>query len=314
MYYQPMNEIALKRRGRMIRAQAAGLIAGWLLLPCALADLPAAPKLDPERVGWTEIRMTATKLFVTARADIRLRTLPAAEVRDQLLPVPEGRPVAPGPEVLEIVYEGGGLGRRSRLTLLMDPVSGAALQRNQHDLEGRLRHRTYRLSDIGAYHRTRWPVGNEKSLPPAEWSETSEGLRPYPAEAAGHTILEPTGLLYAVAAAALDKPGDTTEFLMFQRRSVLRVSATVLEPREIRVNYDEIGPAGTSRRSGAVQPLRISLEGEPLDEDEDELELLGLRGSIELALEPQARVPLELTGNVKVMGRVTFRLASVHLK
>src|SRR5690606_18608319 len=105
VYYQPMNEAALNGRRTTPGARAAVLLAAWLSLPCALAELPDAPALDPGRLGWSEIRMTASKLFITARASVRQRTIPVAAVRDELLPVPEGRAVAPGPEVLEVVYE-----------------------------------------------------------------------------------------------------------------------------------------------------------------------------------------------------------------
>ena len=100
--------------------------------------------------------MTASKLFLTAEARLALRTVPAAAVAPDLLSIASAGfdPLMPGDEVLEIQYDASGVGRASRLTLLMDPVTGAALQRTQHDLDGKLRHRIYRFGRQGAYQRT----------------------------------------------------------------------------------------------------------------------------------------------------------------
>ena len=42
--------------------------------------------------------------------------------------------------------------------------------------------------------------------------------------------------------------------------------------------------------------------------------MLGLRGKLELLLDPATRAPLQLSGNVKVLGGVTLRLAAVRLR
>ncbi len=294
----------------MLLALAPGLASA--------ADAALDPALDPARVGWSEIRMTASKFFLTAESRLALRTVTGATVTPDLLVVadPHFTPLAPGPAVLELVYDTRGAGRKSRLTLLMDPDSGAAIQRVQHDQDGKPRFRTYRFGVEGAYHRTFWPATTgEQSLQPKAWTRTSEGLRAYPVKPGKHPVIEPTGLLYAIAAASLDKPGDTADMLVFRRRDTQTVHIAVLPSREVSVRYDEVWPTGTVERSGKVQPLRLSLRGMPVPgggpTDED-LELLGLRGQLELLLDPTTRAPLELSGDVKVLGKVTLRLAELH--
>jgi hypothetical protein len=281
-----------------------------------------SPALDPARPGWSEIRMSATKLFLSAEAHLALRMVPDTSIRSALLPIPGMTAIAPGPEVLELVYEASGLGRRSRLTLLMDPISGAALQGTHHDLEGKHRHRVWRYGETGAYQRTRWPLNrSEETLPPQKWSKASEGPRLYPIDPAGRPVLESTGLLYAIAAAALDKPGDQLELLVFRRRDTQIVHIEVMAPHAIGVNYLEVWPSGSVQRQGQVRPLRLAVRGLPVVDpsgkgsggrDED-FELLGLRGNIELALDAETRTPLLLSGNAPVFGKVTLRLTEVHL-
>lgn len=297
---------------------APALLALMALVPGPSAAAPAEAAFDPARVGWSEIRMTGSKLFITAEARLTLRQVAGATVAADLLQVPPGQftPLAPGPDVLELVYDARGAGRVSRLTLLMDPRSGAALQRTQHDQQGKQRFRTYRFGLEGAYQRTFWPAdASEQSLLPSRWTETTEGLRAYPIPPGARPVLEPTGLLYAIAAAALDEPGDTQDVLVFRRRDTQVVRIEVLPPREISVQYDELWPRGAVQRSGKVRPLRLSLQGLPVpggDPEDDDLELLGLRGRLELLLDPATRAPLQLSGNVKIVGAVTLRLAALR--
>lgn len=295
---------------------AALLHAG---LVYAGGNAATSPVLDPARVGWSEISMTATKLFMSAEARLKLHMVPETSIHSELLPIPGVQTIAPGAEVLELVYEAGGLGRKSRLTLLMDPASGAAIQGTHHDLEGKDRYRVWRYGETGAYQRTRWPLNRtEESLPPAQWTKTSEGARMYPVDPAGRPVLESTGLLYAIAAAPLDKPGDQVELLVFRRRDTQIVHVEVVAPRAISVNYSEEWPTGAVQRRSKVTPLRLTLRGLPVVDasgkaSHEDFELLGLRGTIELALDAETRTPLMLSGSVPIFGKVTLRLTEVHL-
>ena len=300
--------------GRALVALALILVAA---LPGPSRAAPGSAGFDPARVGWSEIRMTGSKLFLTADARLSLRTVQGTTIRPDLLSVPAGQftPVEPGADVLELLYETRAAGRVSTLALLMDPRSGAALQRSQHDQQGKLRFRTYRFGVEGAYQRTFWPANSgEKTLPPARWTKTSEGLRAYPIPPEGRPVVEPTGLLYLVAAAPLDKPGDSLEVLVFRRRDTQVIRIEVLAPREVNVQYEELWPKGAVQRRGPVRPLRLALTGLPVPggDPEDDMELLGLRGKLELLLDPATRAPLQLSGNVKIVGAVTLRLSALR--
>jgi hypothetical protein len=283
------------------------LVTSW---PAAAG--PAPPVLDPGRIGWSAIELAGSKLFLSADARLDWSIVPAAEVAGRLRPPPGLVAVPPGETVLQLVYEGRAVGRRSRAVLWMDPATGAALQRMADDLTGDLRHRVYRYTTTGGYHWTRWPDPGEEKLPWERWTRATEGLRPYGREPAG-PVLEPTGLIYAIAAAPLLQPGDTADFSVFQRRVLQRVEVRVADTRRIDVDYREVTAAGSRRQRGRVEALRVVVRGDPgTSGSSDELELLGLRGALELHLDPATRAPLSLSGNVKVIGAVTLRLQSLR--
>jgi hypothetical protein len=60
--------------------------------------------------------------------------------------------------------------------------------------------------------------------------------------------------------------------------------------------------------------LSVAPQARPGEDPEDELEVLGMRGRLELALDPDTRTPLQLSGKVKILGAVTMKLASVRLR
>jgi hypothetical protein len=90
-----------------------------LLLLTLLAMAPvsagaADAPLDPARVGWSEIRMTASKFFMTAESRLALRTVAGSSVTPDLLVVSDKHftPLAAGTDVLELVYDTRGGGRK----------------------------------------------------------------------------------------------------------------------------------------------------------------------------------------------------------
>lgn len=250
--------------------------------------------------------------MLSADASLDWRVVPAAAVTGGLREPPAGTPVAPGARVVELRYEGGAIGRRSRATLLVDPGTAAGIQRVQEDLGSRQRYREYRYTDIGAYHWTRWPEPGEERLPVSRWTRTSEGPRPYGIRPGG-PVLEPTALVYAVAAAPLLRTGDRASFYVFQRRVLQEVEVAVVGRRTVAVDYVEEGANGKTRRRQKVEALRVVLRGDPdTAGGDDELELLGLRGNPEICLDPVTRAPLEISGNVAIIGQVTLRLKALR--
>ena len=289
------------------------LVAGLITSPAAIAK-ETERLLEPAKIGWSGATLQASKLFLSMEADIRLQRLPTTDIEGALIEPGEGVPVAPGDSVIEMNYATEGLGRHTDVTLLMDPESGSAIQRISEDSGNKQRYRVYRFTETGAYHRTRWPLTGEEKKPVSEWSDRSEGTHVYAEGAHGKHVTESTGLIYVAAAANLREPGDRLEILTYARRYVHRVILEVTESKEVNVDFDIVAPDGTGNRQDKLSPIRILIRGESLDDDgEDRFNLLGLRGDMELLLDPDTRLPLQLSGRAKVVGQVTFRLRKAVL-
>jgi len=297
----------------MLKSVPAAVAILLLLLPGG--GLPAAGlELEPARVGWSAVRMAGSRLFLSVDAEVSLLARPASEIRADLLAAPDCNGIRPGAEVMQTTYRTRAAGRRSEIILISDLLTGAAVQRFQDDYQGRLRQRTYRFSETGAVLRTLWPAdSSEERLPASEWTDMETGFRGYPPEAAGQLIADPTGIFYLISAGPLARPGDRMEFMVYSRRSLHRVSVLVDRVEDIRADFERRSADGSSRQRGNVSALRLLIQGETIGEedDDDEFELLGLRGNLELYLDQASRAPLQLSGNVRILGRVTLRAQTV---
>lgn len=281
----------------------------------------ATAALDVERPRWSALEFDAAKFLFSASTRIEVRRLPAAAIGAGLRTTPQGHPVAAPETVMEVTYASRGPGHESFTRLWIDPADGAALQRMLSDRGSRLRERTYRFTDIGAWHYTRWPATrSEEKLPPQQWTRIEDGLRPYPQAAAGQRVTETSALLWMIAAADLSRPGDRFETLTFSHRSVSRVSIEVTGQRRVSVGYREHPAehsAGKARlRGDTVDALVLRLGAVRIDDptDTEDFELLGLRGDLELLLDPETRAVLELHGRAKIVGGITVRLTELVLR
>ena len=127
-------------------------------------------------------------------------------------------------------------------------------------------------------------------MDPEQWTERTEGMRPYSDGAEGKPVTEATVLLWMVGAADLSKAGDRLEAFTFSRKRVNRVMADVTGTRTVEVDFTEKDASGDHRRRGELNALRLRVHASPLtpaSDDEEEFELLGLRGDLELLLDPE---------------------------
>lgn len=301
---------------RPIRTPAHWLAAGLALLAAWVT--PASAELDPARVGWTSVQLTASKFFVSASATVTLATRASARIAPDLLVPPTGTPIAPGPTVVEMRYDAELTGLRTVMTALLDPPTGASIQTVLVDSGRRSRERRWRFTDIGAYHWTRRPVSERQAArPPVEWQDRSEGMRAYPAPLPAGAVTEPAGLVYVLAAAPLQAVGDHVEITAFSRRRLHRVSLELKGNTAVTVDYREQRPGRVERRRGEIEALKVELRGQPVDEgsgkDDEPFQFLGLSGAIEVALDPVTRLPLQISGTAPYVGRVAFRLRAATL-
>lgn len=275
------------------------------------------PAFTPARVRWTDIEFTASKFFLSATATLGIRAEPIADLARTLVEAPGTKPLLPASSAAKLHYTASGAGADADVTLWLDAKTGAALQTIQVSKGTHPRLRIDRYTPSGIYQITQRPAGDhENDLPPEKWTDRSEASKAYPEIVAGRPVLEPTSLLWLLAVSGLERKGDRIELLVYSHKHVNRVEVEVLGSRNARVDYRERAGSVERRRQGRSQLLRIRIAGTsvaPEPNQDNDFEMLGLRGDIELLLDPVTRVPVELRGRAKVIGEIALRIHSIRL-
>lgn len=278
----------------------------------ALADATSW-ELNPDKVGWRQLNLQAKKFFVKATTAVDLEFV-RSDCLALLTPV-QGIPVPAGPDSALVKVASTALGIESVINFSMDARTGASLQFNNLESGRRVRERTYRYTDIGASVWTRRPPEKDEKAALDSWPEATADFRPYPPEALGEKIIDPTGLLYILSAAALEAPGDSIELIVFVRRQATRLLVTAVDfESAAKITDDNKAIAELLAKAGATQALRLHLEPMPLTGEENtKFEFLGLNRDIEIWLEPKTRLPLRVRGKAKIAGQVTINLIAAEL-
>jgi len=121
------------------------------------------PRLEPSRLGWSQLSYRASKLTVSVTSAVQLESRPAAAAASALIERSEGEALGPeGAEVLYLTIATKLLGRESQLSIWFDPLDGAAFQRVELGSGKKARsnrHRTNRFAPNGVYRLGRRPEG-----------------------------------------------------------------------------------------------------------------------------------------------------------
>ena len=290
-----------------------------MLVATALLLLPAAAlaQFSFARIPWRHLSFEGSKFGISLHADLGIELVPAGRLFEVLLPSEQTPGISPaGEQVLRVVLHSEVLGRRSEIELWVEPENAAAFQRVQTESGKKQRVKSARYGEEGitsVRHRPRKGTGEEER-PPEQWTDIRREFERYPSWAGRNLrVSDPTALFYVVAAAALEKPGDLAQIRLYSDDDLLLVEARVLERVRVEVDYETIGAGGTQRRKQSVDALRLALGARALGPgaSEKSFELAGMRGDVEMLLDPRSRLPLELSGRVPYAGRVAIRLKSV---
>jgi hypothetical protein len=85
----------------------------------------------------------------------------------------------------------------------------------------------------------------------------------------------------------------------------------------LEVDYSENREEGEVRKKGKVDGLRIILEAQPLQSDPKNAEnfsFLGFHKDITIDIDPQLRIPLQVSGRIPTVGAVALKLSGVRIR
>lgn len=304
----------------MTRPRLAACLAPLLLaaLPAAAAPAPAKPipkpatpaaKPAPRPQPWSCLDYRAEQLVFKAKTRVCARPARHEELRDWLPASDPKEPSlpqsTPGAPLLRLEVDADLSGRLSEEHIFFEPDSGRVLQRTKVKLGSDPYRKSYRYGQ-GGLEWTRSAPRSRQETERAEpaWSKIENFSAPYPPGGHCRTYSEATLLLYLAAEHDWNS-SKTLQLCMFAGKQWSRVEATSTGLRAFDAAYRV---DGHERKVSEARVIVLKASQAGAQVGDDPLELMGLRGDLELYLDPQSGLPLAIQGEMPWLGMVTVRL------
>lgn len=282
-------------------------------------------KFDPKQVPWTELSYQIKTFTADVNVQVRMESLPAAEVESSLIKSPQGVPIdARVPDLgrITIHYRVDSILKPPVTTLnqvWFNPVDATALgrirlRRGNEDFK-----KIYRFTRQGVFRHQREPKDQQELLKqPDQWTNVKDTFYAYDLAHLGcPSVTERLVLIYIVSAAELSDSMQPMSFCGFGRRQLFHLLLKPQGFQSLKVDFIEKKQQKEIRRQGEVKALKITLEALPLESDLNEVEdfsFLGFQKDINIFIDPRTNIPIQLSGRIPMAGKVAIKLNEVQLK
>ncbi len=247
--------------------------------------------------------------------------MPAAELATLLRRPEKGRAVAvpAGGAVAVSLASELPFGRDERVTLWLDPASGAALGGEKTTLGGSAYHKLMRFTEGGLYTWRSSPRNaREAARGPEDWTARSRSLvEPALKPPKGAAVTDPYALLYLVSAARLDRKDSSLRLVLLSGDRYVEIALAAGGLSYLRQNFQESWPGGARRRDAnvLVRTVRGTARAVGAAETTNDVDLgfLGMRGALTLFVEVGTGIPIAFSGHADYVGNLTVRLTRAAL-
>ncbi len=278
-------------------------------------DTAQSNKLIEKQLHWSQLEYQASKFGFSVKSKIKLVSLPIAQSNAMLIkPEPEHAVSSISKNNYYMTLHTQLLGRDLQTMVWFDPADVRALQRVHLETGTRKNeYKAYRFTQNGTFMIRKKPTATEVGRPHENWTNIDREYSRITHKPANQFMAEPASLFYIVSVADLTKPGDSIELPMLSRGNVIMVKLTVEKQKTYRSDYTKKQPTGNSEVKKDVEALEISIRARPLNESNEtyNLKLAGLKGNLRFIIDQETHIPLELNGNMKILGTVRFKLKHV---
>ena len=284
-------------------------------------------ELDPECIPWTQLSFRVKNFSADVDVQVQLESRPAAEVKTVLIKSPQGIPINawnPDPNRITVHYRVDSIFKAPVKTInqvWFNPKDATAMGRTRLRRGDADFKKTYRFTHQGVFRHQREPQDRrEISEQPHKWTNVKDTFYAYDLDQLGcPNVTERLVLIYIASASAaeISKSMQPLSFCVFGRRQLFHVRLKPEGFHTLKVDFMEIQQQGHVRRRGSIQALKILLEvqalASELKKDED-FSFLGFQKDIALFIDPGSSIPIQLSGQIPMVGKKIIKLSEVKLR
>ena len=197
--------------------------------------------------------------------------------------------------------------KSSEIQARFDPGTGSVAGYTELALAPSPDRKIYEFGPEGA-HRTRIePLPGESRDRPEAWSAVRKSFHPFEARALGCQLLsEPSVLVYEIASGALRAGSRAGGICVSSGKTLFRLELQDLGSRTLAVDYDIGSQAPVLRRKTTLTAQCYRVVGRPIAGENDEEDI-----DVGFCVDPESRLPVELTSGIGGLGTLSMRLARV---
>ena len=287
------------------------------------AQSSSTTKFESASLPWSRLSFKADSLFGKVTTEVRLAALPAKEAGHLLLAVPQADALQPsGEAVISITVDSNIdplIGPKEILNTrsLCNPYGAAALQLVRLRQGGKIWQKSYRFQPDGVYHQRKKPVDKKQlELPPEQWNTFEKRFYQYNGK--DHqcpAVLETSELIYLASVIDFTEQKAPLSLCVFDKQQVYRVTVIAGGARQLKVDYLERSGDNQTRRNDVIDALKISFQPRALVLENEELEIfsfLGFQGEFDIFVDPDSRLPVQVSDKIGTLGRIDIKLKSVE--
>jgi len=281
--------------------------------------------LDPNQVLWSRLSFRATRAVGDVKVDVRLAPFSTAEFESvwrtnpQSIPLPSLGQEVYNIDVNRVIDHIFSPPVTLSNQVLFEPNQAAALykvrlRRGKDEVK-----RTYWFSREGVHRlRTKPSTKREASQDPAKWTDARTSFYRHDLNRleCPH-VTDPLLLIYLLSAVHIDKRGENLSLCVFGKQQLHRLLMRAEGLQTLEVDYSENSEEGKVRKKGKVDGLRITLEAQPLQSDlknAENFSFLGFHKDITIDIDPELRIPLQVSGRIPTIGTVALKLSGVEMR
>ncbi|MEA2109478.1 MAG: hypothetical protein U9P07_08680 [Pseudomonadota bacterium] len=291
----------------------------------AIGQKISSPTLNPDSVTWKSLIYQAKTFFGTATAVVELNAGRQPDLPDQH----ENHPTAAVEDTSQDTHRFClsatttikpylAANRFYQTKVWFSPENGTAIRRLRL-----LKGRKYYLKDYifalsGVYRYRKKPADSaEETVKPEFWSNTEKTFYSLPGNTSTTTIIsEPSLILYYLSAKTLKPDSRPEEICVFNKKQYYMVKLIRKAPIQLQVDYLEQQDCHNKLvKKGEMALSCYRLVSRPVagkgEGAAEKFSFMGLTGEIKIYFNEETRIPVRISGDIPLIGRVHFNLRQV---
>ena len=293
------------------------LISLFFPLTSSAAEIVPALSIDKTTVPWKHLSFKGKEFFAKLAAEVELTSPSKSELDTIFIPSPQGIPIAitkSGALIIDTKISVKSIFAKVKLQNIawFDPVTLSTMQYVRQRIGLKDAKKIYRFTDKGVFRLTKQPIDKNQIIQlPEKWSVINERFYPYDQEKKGCVnITVPMPVIYLISASKVSDFEKPVTICVFNKKETIYLDIQKESVETVQLNHIEIKGDEVIQRNASILAEVLSLKARSVASGQtmNNFTFVGLQGNIKIYIDPESRVPVQLSGDYQGLGEIKLKL------